>query len=417
MNRLMNERVVVTGMGAVTPLGNTVAEFWKNLWQAKSGIKRITRIDIKDVPTQIAGEVKNFQPELYLDRKEMRRMDRFSQFAIAGTKMALEDARVDLGVVPSERMGVIIGSGIGGMETLEEQIEIRLAKGSRRVSPFFIPMMISNMAAGQISIFCGATGPNYTVVTACASATHAIGEAFRLIQRGDADLIISGGCEAPITKMAYAGFCAMRALSTYNEVPEKASRPFDRNRDGFVMSEGAGILVLESLTSALSRKAPIYAEILGYGATADAYHITAPAPGGKGAAKAMSLALKDANLAPEKIDYINAHGTSTEFNDKMETAAIKTVFGQHAYRLAVSSTKSMTGHLLGAAGGVEAIATVLALQHDLVPPTINYEEPDPECDLDYVPNQAREMPVQYALSNSLGFGGHNASLLFAKFKD
>ncbi len=413
----MNERVVVTGMGAVTPLGNTVAEFWKNLWQAKSGIKRITRIDIKDVPTQIAGEVKNFQPELYLDRKEMRRMDRFSQFAIAGTKMALEDARVDLGVVPSERMGVIIGSGIGGMETLEEQIEIRLAKGSRRVSPFFIPMMISNMAAGQISIFCGATGPNYTVVTACASATHAIGEAFRLIQRGDADLIISGGCEAPITKMAYAGFCAMRALSTYNEVPEKASRPFDRNRDGFVMSEGAGILVLESLTSALSRKVPIYAEILGYGATADAYHITAPAPGGKGAAKAMSLALKDANLAPEKIDYINAHGTSTEFNDKMETAAIKTVFGQHAYRLAVSSTKSMTGHLLGAAGGVEAIATVLALQHDLVPPTINYEEPDPECDLDYVPNQAREMPVQYALSNSLGFGGHNASLLFAKFKD
>ncbi|MDD2432627.1 MAG: beta-ketoacyl-ACP synthase II [Clostridia bacterium] len=412
----MKRRVVITGMGAVTPIGNTVADFWQNLIQGKSGVTRVSRIDVGDVPTQIAGEVKGFQPDLYMDKKEMRRMDRYTQFAIAGVKMALEDAAVDMSEMPSERVGVVIGSGIGGMETLEEQMEVRRVKGPNRVSPFFIPMMISNMAAGQIAIIFGATGPNYTVVTACASATHAIGEAFKMIERGTAEIVITGGTEAPITPMAFAGFCSMRAMSCRNEEPEKASRPFDQKRDGFIMGEGTGILILESLASAQKRNAPIYAEVLGYGATADAYHITAPAPGGVGAARAMSMALHDAAIKPEEVDYINAHGTSTELNDKYETMAIKNVFGEHTRQLAISSTKSMTGHLLGAAGGVEAIATTLAICHDLVPPTINYEYPDPECDLDYVPNQARKMSVQYALSNSLGFGGHNATILLGKFK-
>ncbi|MGI6587649.1 MAG: beta-ketoacyl-ACP synthase II [Peptococcia bacterium] len=412
----MKRRVVITGMGAVTPLGNDVDNFWQSLIQGKSGVTRVSRINVGEVPTQIAGEVKDFKPTLYMDKKEVRRMDRFTQFAIAGVKMALEDAAVDMSKVLPDRVGVVLGSGIGGMETLEEQIDVCRTKGPNRVSPFFIPMMISNMAAGQIAITFGATGPNLTVVTACASATNAMGEAFKMIQRGAVDVVITGGTEAPITPMAFAGFCSMRAMSRQNENPEKASRPFDQKRDGFIMGEGSGILILESLESAQKREAPIYAEVLGYGATADAYHITAPAPGGVGAAQAMRMALHDAEIKPEKIDYINAHGTSTELNDKYETMAIKDVFGEYASQLAISSTKSMTGHLLGAAGGVEAIATTLAIYHDLVPPTINYEYPDPECDLDYVPNKARKMSVQYALSNSLGFGGHNATILLGKFK-
>jgi len=413
----MKRRVVITGMGAVTPLGNNVTEFWRGLRQGESGLNRVTRFEPDSLPTQIAGEVKDFDPSLYMERKEVRRMDRFTQYAIAGVRMALEDAVLDLTKVAKGRVGVVLGSGIGGMETLEDQIEVKRVKGSNRVSPFFIPMMISNMAAGQIAIILGATGPNLTVVTACASATNAIGEAFKMIQQGSADLMITGGTEAPITPMAFAGFCSMKAMSCQNEQPQKASRPFDQKRDGFIMGEGAGILLLESLESAQKRKAKIYAEVLGYGATADAYHITSPAPGGVGAAKAMSLAISDAGIKPEKIDYINAHGTSTELNDKYETMAIKEVFGEHAAKLVVSSTKSMTGHLLGAAGGIEAIATSLALTHDLVPPTVNYEYPDPECDLDYVPNKARKMTVNYALSNSLGFGGHNASILLGKFQD
>ena len=413
----MKRRVVITGMGAVTPLGNNVTEFWQGLRQGESGLNRVTRFEPDSLPTQIAGEVKDFDPSLYMERKEVRRMDRFTQYAIAGVRMALEDAVLDLTKVAKGRVGVVLGSGIGGMETLEDQIEVKRVKGSNRVSPFFIPMMISNMAAGQIAIILGATGPNLTVVTACASATNAIGEAFKMIQQGSADLMITGGTEAPITPMAFAGFCSMKAMSCQNEQPQKASRPFDQKRDGFIMGEGAGILLLESLESAQKRKAKIYAEVLGYGATADAYHITSPAPGGVGAAKAMSLAISDAGIKPEKIDYINAHGTSTELNDKYETMAIKEVFGEHAAKLVVSSTKSMTGHLLGAAGGIEAIATSLALTHDLVPPTVNYEYPDPECDLDYVPNKARKMTVNYALSNSLGFGGHNASILLGKFQD
>ncbi|MDD2211871.1 MAG: beta-ketoacyl-ACP synthase II [Clostridia bacterium] len=413
----MKRRVVITGMGAVTPLGNNVAEFWQGLLAGQSGVTKVTRIDVSDIPTQIAGEVKDFNPTLYMDKKEVRRMDRFTQFAVAGVKMALEDAALDMSKVAPERVGVVLGSGIGGMETLEEQMEVRRVKGANRVSPFFIPMMISNMAAGQIAIIFGATGPNLTVVTACASATNAIGEAFKIIAQGVADVMITGGTEAPITPMAFAGFCSMKAMSRRNEYPQQASRPFDQKRDGFIMGEGSGILVLESLESAKKRKASIYAEVLGYGATADAYHITSPAPGGVGAAKAMQAALNDAGIKPEKVDYINAHGTSTDLNDKYETMAIKDVFQEHAWKLAVSSTKSMTGHLLGAAGGIEAIATALAISHDVVPPTINYDYQDPECDLDYVPSQARRMTVHYALSNSLGFGGHNATILLGKFQE
>ncbi|MGI6144803.1 MAG: beta-ketoacyl-ACP synthase II [Clostridia bacterium] len=412
----MKKRVVITGMGAVTPLGNNVNDFWQGLIQGESGIDRVTRFDLGDIPTQIAGEVKDFNPSLYMDRKEVRRMDRFTQYAVAAAKMALEDANLDISKETSDRVGVVLGSGIGGMATLEEQIEVRRVKGPGRVSPFFVPMMISNMAAGQIAIIFGATGPNFTVVTACASATNAIGEAFRIIQQGNAEVVITGGTEAPITPMAFAGFCSMKAMSCQNEQPQRASRPFDQKRDGFIMGEGAGLLILENLESAQKRNARIYAEVLGYGATADAYHITAPAPGGVGAAKAMLAAINDAGIQPDEVDYINAHGTSTELNDKYETMAIKEVFGEHAGKLAISSTKSMTGHLLGAAGGIEAIATALAIAHELIPPTINYEYPDPECDLDYVPNKARKTPLQYALSNSLGFGGHNATILLGKFK-
>ena len=411
----MKKRVVVTGMGAVTPLGIGVDAFWQGLLEGRSGIDRVTRIDVSNMPTQVAGEVKDFDPAAFMDAKEAKRMDRFTQFAVAAAKMALEDAGINPDAIAKDRVGVVLGSGIGGMETLLEQIEGQRGKGPGRVSPFLVPMMIMNMAAGQIAIIFGFTGPNLTVVTACASGTNAVGEAFRMIQNGVADMVITGGTEAAITSLAFAGFCSMKAMSRVVDEPAKASRPFDLHRDGFVMGEGAGLLILESLESAQRRKARIYAEVLGYGATADAHHITAPAPGGVGAAQAMAQAIADAGLLPEDIDYINAHGTSTDLNDKYETMAIKDVFKEHAKKLAISSTKSMTGHLLGAAGGIEAIVTALTLYHDKIHPTINYEHPDPECDLDYVPNQVRAAQVKYALSNSLGFGGHNATIVLGKF--
>ncbi|KAF0996020.1 beta-ketoacyl-ACP synthase II [Geobacillus sp. TFV-3] len=407
-------RVVVTGIGAVTPLGNDAETTWKNIIAGQSGIDVVTRVNPDDFPAKVAAEVKDFDPSLFIDRREARKMDRFTQFAVAAALMAVKDANLDIHESNAERVGVWIGSGIGGMETFEQQFEIFQQRGYRRVSPFFVPMMIPDMAAGQVSIILGAKGINSCTVTACATGANSIGDAFKVIQRGDADVMITGGTEAPITKMSFAGFCANTALST-NPDPKTASRPFDKNRDGFVMGEGAGIVVLEELEHALRRGAKIYAEIVGYGATADAYHITAPAPGGEGGVRAMRQALHDAGLKPEEIDYINAHGTSTEYNDKYETAAIKEVFGDHAYKLAVSSTKSMTGHLLGATGAVEAIFSVLAIRDGIIPPTINYETPDPECDLDYVPNEARKQDVRAVLSNSFGFGGHNATLIFKKY--
>lgn len=407
-------RVVVTGVGVITPLGNTVEKFWNSLINGESGIDTVTKFDVSEFPTKVAAEVKDFEPTLYIDKKEARRMDRFIQFAVASAKLALEDSQIDLSKVDLNRFGVIYGTGIGGMETLENQIKIMYEKGPGKVSPFFIPMMIANMAAGQIAITFGLKGINETIVNACASSTNAIGEAFKAIQRGEADLIVTGGTEAAITPMSFAGFCAMKAMST-NEDPKKASRPFDLNRDGFVMGEGSASLILESLEHAQKRGAKIYAEIIGYGATDDAYHITAPAPEGEGAARAMEAALKDGKVSFEMIDYINAHGTSTEYNDKFETMAIKKVFKDHAYKLYVSSIKSMVGHLLGAAGAVEAVATVLTIKNGIIPPTINYETPDPECDLNYVPNEAIEKEVNYAISNSFGFGGHNGTILFKKF--
>lgn len=407
-------RVVVTGIGAVTPLGNDAETTWKNIIAGQSGIDIVTRVNPDDFPAKVAAEVKDFDPLLFIDRREARKMDRFTQFAVAAALMAVKDANLDIHESNAERVGVWIGSGIGGMETFEQQFEIFQQRGYRRVSPFFVPMMIPDMAAGQVSIILGAKGINSCTVTACATGANSIGDAFKVIQRGDADVMITGGTEAPITKMSFAGFCANTALST-NPDPKTASRPFDKNRDGFVMGEGAGIVVLEELEHALRRGAKIYAEIVGYGATADAYHITAPAPGGEGGVRAMRQALQDAGLKPEDIDYINAHGTSTEYNDKYETEAIKEVFGDHAYKLAVSSTKSMTGHLLGATGAVEAIFSVLAIRDGIIPPTINYETPDPECDLDYVPNEARKQDVRAVLSNSFGFGGHNATLIFKKY--
>ncbi|NNU84697.1 beta-ketoacyl-[acyl-carrier-protein] synthase II [Geobacillus sp. BMUD] len=407
-------RVVVTGIGAVTPLGNDAETTWKNIIAGQSGIDIVTRVNPDDFPAKVAAEVKDFDPSLFMDRREARKMDRFTQFAVAAALMAVKDANLNINESNAERVGVWIGSGIGGMETFEQQFEIFQQRGYRRVSPFFVPMMIPDMAAGQVSIILGAKGINSCTVTACATGANSIGDAFKVIQRGDADVMITGGTEAPITKMSFAGFCANTALST-NPDPKTASRPFDKHRDGFVMGEGAGIVVLEELEHALRRGAKIYAEIVGYGATADAYHITAPAPGGEGGVRAMRQALQDAGLKPEDIDYINAHGTSTEYNDKYETAAIKEVFGDHAYRLAVSSTKSMTGHLLGATGAVEAIFSVLAIRDGVIPPTINYETPDPECDLDYVPNEARKQDVRAVLSNSFGFGGHNATLIFKKY--
>jgi 3-oxoacyl-[acyl-carrier-protein] synthase II len=409
-------RVVLTGLGALTPVGNTTEEFWSALKQARSGIGPITRFDPAGYPTRIAGEVRNFDEGQYIDKKEARRLDPYLKYAIATSVMAVEDAALDPGKVDATRFGVLIGSGIGGITTLIEGEEIRRTKGFDRVSPFVVPMLIINMASGLVSMRFGAKGPNSAVVTACATGNHAIGDAFKIIERGDADVMIAGGAEAMIVPLTIAGFCSMKAMSTRNDEPEKASRPFDAGRDGFVCGEGAGVVVLEALAHAVRRDARIYAEIVGYGMTSDAHHMTAPDPDGDGATRAMQLALADGGIEPDAVGYINAHGTSTPYNDKFETAAIKRAFGEHARRLAVSSTKSMTGHLLGAAGGVEAIATTLAIHHGLLPPTINYETPDPDCDLDYVPNQARKLDVEYALSNAFGFGGTNATLAFRRYR-
>lgn len=411
----MTERVVVTGLGAITPVGNDVESTWTGLVAGRSGIGTIRAFDASPFSTRIAGEVKGFDPAAVVGPKEARRMDRFVQLVIGATEEALCDAGLQINVENAERIGVLMGSGIGGIATLMEQAKVLDTRGPDRVSPFLVPMMIIDMVAGQTAIRTGAKGPNYAVVSACATSAHSIGEAFEVIRRGDADAMIAGGSEAPIIPIGLAGFTSMRALSTRNSEPQRASRPFDSERDGFVMAEGAAVLILESLTHASRRDARIYAELKGYGATADAYHITAPSEGGEGAARAMRIALQKAGLAPEEIDYINAHGTSTPINDRLETMAIRSVFGPRAYDLAVSSTKSMTGHLLGAAGAVEAVVCVKAITHSMLPPTINYEHPDPECDLDYVPNVAREKRVRAALSNSLGFGGHNATLLFTAF--
>jgi 3-oxoacyl-[acyl-carrier-protein] synthase II len=413
---MARRRVVVTGMGMVSPLGTGVEKSWQALIQGKSGVSRITKFDPTGFDTQIAAEVKDFVPENFIDKKEMRRMDIFIQYAMASSIMAMDDSRLKITPANAGRVGVVVGAGLGGLTTLESFHKVLLERGPGRISPFFIPSMIVNEAPGQISMRFGAKGPNTSVVTACATGNHNIGDAWRIIQRGDADAVIAGGVEATITPLAVSGFNSMKALSTRNEEPEKASRPFDKDRDGFVMGEGSGIIILEELTQALNRGAKIYAEIIGYGLTGDAYHITAPAPDGEGAARCMQMAVKDSGIPPEEVDYINAHGTSTYYNDIYETLAIKTVFKDHAKKLAVSSTKSMTGHLLGGAGGVEAVFTVLTLHHGVIPPTINYDTPDPDCDLDYVPNQARRAEVRVALSNSFGFGGTNAVLAFQKFE-
>lgn len=410
----MKRRVVVTGLGTVSPVGNDVETSWENILAGKSGVGPLTRLDPDNYSAKVAAEVKDFDIENYIERKEARKMDRFTHYALVSAQMAVKDAELEINESNAERIGVWIGSGIGGMETLENQFEIFQKRGYRRVSPFFVPMMIPDMATGQVSIYLGAKGVNSCTVTACATGTNSIGDAFKVIQRGDADAMIAGGAESPITQMSVAGFCANTALST-NPDPNTASRPFDLNRDGFVIGEGAGVIVLEELEHALNRGAKIYAEIVGYGSTGDAHHITAPAPGGEGGVRAMKIALEDAGLAPEDIDYINAHGTSTPYNDKYETMAVKEVFGDHAYKLAISSTKSMTGHLLGAAGGVEAIFCVLAIKDGILPPTINYETPDPDCDLDYVANESRKKEINAVISNSLGFGGHNATIAFKKY--
>ena len=411
----MKHRAVITGMGVISPVGNHLDEFWNNLLEGKSGIGLLTRFDTSDLPTKVAAEVKYFEPTEWINKKESRHMDRFAQFAIAAAKMAVQDSGLDFEKVDKERAGAVMGCGIGGVITFEEQKEILMSKGSGRITPFFVPMLISNMAAGHLSIEFGLQGSSMTVATACASATNAIGEALRIIQHGEADVVLCGGTEAPITDLAFAGFCAMKAMSTEKENPEQACRPFDKRRSGFVMGEGAGVLVLESLEHATARGARIYAELAGYGSTSDAYHITTPVPGGAGAARAMRLALNDAGVSAEDVDYINAHGTGTGPNDATETAAIKTVFESHATKLAISSTKSMTGHLTGAAGAIEAIICAFAIERGAIPPTINYGEPDPECDLDYVPNLARKQEVNVAMSNSLGFGGHNATIVLKKF--
>ena len=411
---MSTRRVVVTGLGTLSPVGNTVDEFWSALLQGRSGLGQITKFDTTGYPTRIAGEVRNFDPLNFVDKKEARRLDPYLQYAIASSALAVQDAAIDTGKVDGTRFGVLIGSGIGGITTLLESHRNLLEKGPDRVSPFFIPMLIANMASGLVSMRFGAKGPNSAVVTACATGNHAIGDSFKIIQRNDADVMIAGGSEAIIVPLTIAGFCSMKAMSTRNDEPTKAMRPFDATRDGFVAGEGAGILVLESLEHALARDARIYAEIVGYGMTGDAHHMTAPDPEGDGAARAMAAAVRDAGLDVGAVGYINAHGTSTPVGDKMETMAVKTVFGAHARELAFASTKSMTGHLLGAAGGLESAITVLALAQGIIPPTINYVTPDPECDLDCVPNTARKMPVRAALNNSFGFGGTNASLLFRR---
>ncbi|MBN1503426.1 MAG: beta-ketoacyl-ACP synthase II [Candidatus Eisenbacteria bacterium] len=409
------ERVVVTGLGVVSPVGLNVADFWKSLCEGKSGIDTVTKFDASGFDTRIAAELKGFVPENYMDKKEVKRADPCAQYAIAASSEAVRDAGLDPARVDGNRFGVIIGTGIGGIQTFEAQHAILMEKGPSRVSPFFIPMMIANMPSGLVSMKLSAKGPNFATVTACASGAHAIGEAFRMLQKGDADVMLAGGTEATVSPMAMAGFCSMKALSTRNDEPQKASRPFDKMRDGFVMGEGAGLVVLETLGHARARDARIYCELVGYGATADAYHMTAPDENGDGAARAMKSALADAGLPVESVDCINAHGTSTPLNDKLETTAVKAVFGEHARKLVLNSTKSMTGHLLGAAGGVEFAACVLSMRDSIIPPTINYEVPDEECDLDYAPNVAVRREVNVTMSNSLGFGGHNACLILRKF--
>ena len=411
----MGDRVVITGMGVVSPVGSSKDEFWESIAVGKSGIDRITQFDPQEFRTQIGGEVKQFAPEMYLPRKAAARLPLFIQYALVAAIQAQQDAALDLSSVDSYRVGVGVGSGIGGISVLEENHRILLEKGPRRVSPFFVPHEIINMAAGRISIHLKLKGPNFASVTACATANNAIGESFRIIQRGDADVMFAGGSENAITPLSYAGFCAMRAMSTRNDEPQRASRPFDKDRDGFVMGQGAGVLILESLAHALKRDAHIYGEITGYGMSADAYDMVHPSEDGEGAAKAMEFALKDGQIAPEEVDYINAHGTSTPAGDVAEILAIKNLFGEHAYRLALSSTKSMTGHLLGAAGAIELIACLCAIENGYLPPTINYENPDPDCDLDCVPNQGRPADIQVALSNAFGFGGHNTAVAVRKY--
>lgn len=412
----MKNRVVITGMGAITPIGNDVASYWEGLKAGKNGVDFITHFDTEKFKVKVAAEVKGFVPENYIDRKEAKRMDRYCQLAMAATKEAIEDSGLDLESVNKYRMGVLIGSGIGGLGTIEKECRTMAEKGPNRISPLFIPMAISNMAAGNIAIKYGAKGICSCVVTACASGTNAIGDAFHLIKNGTTDVMITGGTEGSITELALAGFTNLTALTNNND-PSRASTPFDKERSGFVMGEGAGTVILESLEHALNRGAKIYAEVVGYGSTCDAYHMTSPAPDGEGGARAMQSAIEDAGIDKSDISYINAHGTSTPLNDKFETAAIKAVFGELAYKIPVSSTKSMTGHLLGAAGAIEAIACAKALEDGIIPPTIGYSNPDPECDLDCVPNEARKAELQYALSNSLGFGGHNATIILKKWNE
>lgn len=416
MESIPKRRVVITGLGLVTPLGIGVEKSWDALCNGDSGVSKITLFDPKDLPAQIAAEIKGFNPSDWIEHKEIKKMDRFIHLAVAASQIAMDDSGVKISEENAERIGVIVGSGMGGMAAIEYYHTILTEKGPKRISPFFIPMTIINLASGQISIRFGAKGPNSAPVTACAAGTHAIGESFRIIQRGDADIMITGGTEAVITPLAIGGFCSMKALSTRNHDPKRASRPFDKDRDGFVMGEGAGIIVLESLESALSRSARIYAEVIGFGMSGDAYHISSPSPNGEGAARCMAIALKDSGIDPSEINYINAHGTSTKYGDELETKAIKTVFGEHAYRLKVSSTKSMTGHLLGAAGGVEAVITALAIKTGIIPPTINLDNPDPECDIDYVPNKAVKTNPKVAMSNSFGFGGTNACLILRRYE-
>jgi 3-oxoacyl-[acyl-carrier-protein] synthase II len=415
MTNRQNKRVVITGLGAITPIGKNLADYWDSLLQGRSGVGAVTLFDASEHACQIAAEVKNFDPHEYLDKKDAKRMDRFAQFGVCASIQAIADAQLEINELNADQVGVLIGTGVGGLRIMETQNEILLTKGPKKVSPFTIPMMIANMAAGLTAIHTGARGPNSCTVTACAAGSHAIGDAFRLIQGGYAQAMICGGAEAAVTPLSFAGFSSAKALSTRNDSPENASRPFDRDRDGFVMGEGSGILVIEELEQALKRGARIYAEIVGYGMTCDAYHMTSPVPGGQGATKAIELALADGNLNPNQVDYINAHGTSTQANDSNETKAIKKALGERASQITVSSTKSMTGHLLGGSGGIEAVATVMAIANNRVPPTINLENPDPDCDLDYVPNSSREQKVNVALSNSFGFGGHNVTLAFKKY--
>jgi 3-oxoacyl-[acyl-carrier-protein] synthase II len=411
------KRVVITGLGVVSPVGNDIASFWSALKEGKSGISKLTAFDASAFDSRIAGEVKGFDPQAAgMTKKEAMRMEKFVQYAMACAKQAITDAGLDVDQEDRDRIGVIVGSGIGSLRIIEEEHKVYLKSGPSRITPFLIPMLIVNEAAGHIAIKYGFKGPNSCTTTACASGSHAIGDAFRIIQRGDADVMITGGTESAVTHLGVGGFCALKALSTRNDEPEKASRPFERDRDGFVMAEGCGVVVLESLEHAKKRAARIYGELVGFGMSCDAYHITAPDPDGYGASLAISWALRDAGVNSEALNYINAHGTSTKLNDKVETLAVKKSLGNHAKKVMISSTKSMTGHLLGAAGGVEFIVCVLSVANDVVPPTINYENPDPECDLDYVPNTSRKTKVEVAASNSLGFGGHNATLVVKKFK-